>query len=421
MPPLQKLVHEVRCPIHGFIRFDALERRIIDSRPVQRLKHIHQLAMTHQLYPGATHRRFEHSLGVMDLAGRAFDSLMQPGKRDYAAPTLPEVGDEQQRAYWRRVLRLSALLHDTGHLPFSHAAETELLPQGRNHESLTWKVVVDSEVAGILQAATPPVRPEDVAKIAIAPSHLPKGQTLTPWEAIVNDIITHPVFGVDRIDYLLRDSHHAGVGYGRFDPLRLLDSFVIVRRPTRETVSETGLRGEHPEELVIGLEHGGLHGGESLLLARYFIWMQVYLHHVRRAYDIHLKDFMVAWLGDDRYPMEVEEHLRLTDEEVSAAIRVAATSRHSPGAAPARRIEARNHFRLASRLRKDNFAVSRGVSPDIQLELARALEDQYGAEQVRLDAYEAGSGAEEVFVVLDNGDVEDARQHSDVLEHIPRA
>jgi hypothetical protein len=72
-----KLTHEVRCPIHGFVRFNNLEREVIDSPPVQRLKHIHQLAMTYQVYPGATHRRFEHSLGVMDLAGRAFDVLTQ--------------------------------------------------------------------------------------------------------------------------------------------------------------------------------------------------------------------------------------------------------------------------------------------------------------------------------------------------------
>jgi hypothetical protein len=74
---MPKLLHEIRDPIHNFIRFDSDERRLLDSRPMQRLKHIHQLAMSYLVYPGATHCRFEHSLGVMELAGRVFD-LVRP-------------------------------------------------------------------------------------------------------------------------------------------------------------------------------------------------------------------------------------------------------------------------------------------------------------------------------------------------------
>lgn len=77
---MAKLTHEVRCGIHGFIRFNNLERRIIDSRPFQRLRDVHQLAMTYQVYPGATHTRFEHSLGVMEFATRIFDSVFSEEK-----------------------------------------------------------------------------------------------------------------------------------------------------------------------------------------------------------------------------------------------------------------------------------------------------------------------------------------------------
>jgi hypothetical protein len=66
---MPKHIHEIRDPIHVFIRLDSEERKVLDSRPVQRLRHIHQLAMTNLIYPGATHRRFEHSLSVMELAG----------------------------------------------------------------------------------------------------------------------------------------------------------------------------------------------------------------------------------------------------------------------------------------------------------------------------------------------------------------
>jgi HD superfamily phosphohydrolase len=67
---MAKHTHEIRDPLHVFIRLDSYERKVLNSRPFQRLRHIHQLGLTYLLYPGATHRRFEHSLGVMELAGR---------------------------------------------------------------------------------------------------------------------------------------------------------------------------------------------------------------------------------------------------------------------------------------------------------------------------------------------------------------
>lgn len=72
---MAKIFHEIRDPIHSFIRLDSDEIKILNSRPFQRLRHIHQLAMTYLVYPGATHRRFEHSLGVMELATRIYDTI----------------------------------------------------------------------------------------------------------------------------------------------------------------------------------------------------------------------------------------------------------------------------------------------------------------------------------------------------------
>ena len=72
-------LHEIRDPIHVFVRLDSQEREVLNSRPFQRLRHIHQLALTYLVYPGATHKRFEHSLGVMELAGRVFDVVTASG------------------------------------------------------------------------------------------------------------------------------------------------------------------------------------------------------------------------------------------------------------------------------------------------------------------------------------------------------
>src|SRR6059058_2083331 len=126
---MAKDFHEIRDPIHNFIRVETEERRILDSRPFQRLRYIHQLAMTYLVYPGATHRRFEHSLGVMELATRIFDVVTDKANiTDDVRELLPEVDDDFKRTYWRQVLRTAALCHDVGHLPFSHAAEKDLLP-----------------------------------------------------------------------------------------------------------------------------------------------------------------------------------------------------------------------------------------------------------------------------------------------------
>jgi HD superfamily phosphohydrolase len=85
------------------------------SAPLQRLRHIHQLALSYLVYPAATHRRFEHSLGVMELAGRVFDVVTREDKADVITDRLPEVADRRERDYWRSALRMAALCHDVGH------------------------------------------------------------------------------------------------------------------------------------------------------------------------------------------------------------------------------------------------------------------------------------------------------------------
>src|SRR6266852_998183 len=117
--------HEFRDPVHTFISVRTDERKVIDSRPFQRLRHIHQLALSYLVYPGATHRRFEHSLGVMDIASRIYDVVTDSENIQYDSvrQLVPRRHSDHEWSYWRRVLRMAALCHDMGHLPFSHAAE----------------------------------------------------------------------------------------------------------------------------------------------------------------------------------------------------------------------------------------------------------------------------------------------------------
>ncbi len=304
---MAKHTHEVRDPIHVFIQYNSYERSVIDSRPFQRLRHIHQLGMTYLLYPGATHRRFEHSLGVMEFAGRVYDVITHP---DNVLPeikeSLTELSDEHDRAYWRKAIRMAGLCHDLGHLPFSHMAE-ELLPEGQSHEHLTVRLILSDEMKSIWRKMK--ISPEDIAKLAVGPRKI-KGlikdtdATFSTWEALLSDIIIGDSFGVDRIDYLLRDSHHAGVMYGKFDHYRLIDTLRILPKD------------KESNEPTLGIEDGGIHSAEALLLARYFMFTQVYLHPVRRIYDIHLKDFLANHLPGSKFSADLATFLNTTDNNI---------------------------------------------------------------------------------------------------------
>ncbi len=152
---------------------------------------------------------------------------------------LPEVVEKKKRDYWRQVLRMAALCHDVGHLPFSHAAEKQLLPEGWDHERLAIEIILSEEMQKIWKGMTFPLRAEDIAKLAVGPEKLKNlagsyaiNPNFSNWEAILSEIITGDVFGVDRMDYLLRDSHHLGVAYGRFDHYRLIDTMRILPSPS---------------------------------------------------------------------------------------------------------------------------------------------------------------------------------------------
>jgi len=209
--------HEIRDPIYAFIHMNSSEREVLNSAPVQRLRHIHQLALTSLVYPGATHRRFEHSLGVMELATRIYNAVLENGGIDI----LGIDRSNYDGMYYLRVLRMAALIHDIGHAPFSHASE-DLFPGNCNHEMMTLRLIESDEMEKLW--AMLKIQAEDVAKLALGRNH-PKKKTFSNTEAILSEIITGDAFGADRMDYLLRDSHHTGVAYGRFDHYRLKRPF----------------------------------------------------------------------------------------------------------------------------------------------------------------------------------------------------
>jgi len=402
-----KNVHEIRDPIHVFVRLDSPEREVLNSRPFQRLRHIHQLALTYLVYPGATHKRFEHSLGVMELAGRVFDVVTHPDNlTDDIKELLPPLKNEDERRYWRRVVRMAALCHDIGHLPFSHAAEKELLPQGWDHERLTRDLISCDEMRQIWEAMRPPLDYRDIVKLAVGPK---KGKDLkfSDWEAILSEIIVGDAFGVDRMDYLLRDSHHAGVAYGKFDHYRLIDTLRILQTPPSD--AEGGLT-----EPALGVEEGGIQSAEALMLARYFMYSQVYLHAIRRIYDIHLKEFLKAWLEGGAFSTDLQRHLAMTDNEVTAAMLDAAFDAGKPGHLHARRIVRREHFKVAYERHPKDVEINQEAGRAV----FEALSAEFGTGHFHRDRYRQGSGAPDFPVRIRDGIVS-SLSISDALNRVP--
>jgi HD superfamily phosphohydrolase len=268
-----------RDPIHGFVHADPLEKALIDSRPVQRLRWIRQLGFAFLVFPGAEHSRFSHVLGAMELAGRLYDALATRGGG---------VLDPEPRSHGRRLVRVAALLHDIGHPPFSHSAE-ELFDGSIDHEQMTHRLLHTAEIEEIFERWGDGLQVEEVARLFAEPRE--------SNERLLAQIVSSEL-DVDKMDYLLRDSLFCGVGYGSFDLARLLDTMLPLADP------ETGDWG-------LGVTEGGVHALEALVMARYYMFTQVYFNRVGKALELHFYE----WLQEQgrRWPTEPEEFLAHND------------------------------------------------------------------------------------------------------------
>jgi HD superfamily phosphohydrolase len=411
---------EIRDPLHVFIRLSPDEQLVLNSRPFQRLRQIHQLSLTYLVYPSATHRRFEHSLGVLELATRIFDVVTDIHNMEHgeARDVLPP--DELTVSYWRRVLRMAALCHDMGHLPFSHGAENDLLPDGWDHERLSRELILCDEMCDIWKQMEPPLTPEHVALLAVGPAG--PGERVPPWQAILSEIITGNVFGADRMDYLLRDSYHTGVAYGHFDHHRLIDTLrILPPPPTRDGKGEKSR--ETSRDPTLGIEAGGRESAEALLLARYGMFSQVYLHRTRRIYDLHLVDFAKAWLNRSGhkgvFPTSVDGHLSITDNDLLAAIAAGASARRASRMRTlARRITDRTErFVSVYEPTPDDLA----INVDAAAQVADALVERYDADAIRHDRYAKVDETVDFSIERRDGKVVSSTSVSELLRHVPAA
>ncbi len=257
----------IKDPLYGYVGITPLEKNVIDTRVVQRLRRLRQLAGAEFVYPGANHTRFEHSIGAMHLAGLMAENITE---------------DEMET----QSLRLAALLHDIGHGPFSHIFEEILAEKGQNHEDITTWLVKDSELADILQDGG--INPNDLSQLAI-------GKLERKGRLYLNQVIRSSI-DVDKLDYIVRDSFHTGAEYGNVDVFRLI--YTIEPFQGNLSVNTTAITTL-----------------EAFLIARVLSFRSIYYHRVCRAVQRMLADalkFANEELGLSEF-ITPEDYLEMDD------------------------------------------------------------------------------------------------------------
>ncbi|MFB0567228.1 MAG: HD domain-containing protein, partial [Candidatus Bathyarchaeia archaeon] len=236
---------EIKDPVFGYVYITEAEKEIIDSFPVQRLRRLRQLAGSEYVYPGANHTRFEHSVGVMYLAGLLAEN-----------PYLSSYFSEEDY----QTIRIAALLHDVGHGPFSHIFE-HLLEKflKKTHEDMNVWIVQKSELKDILSRLG--YDPNMIAKLSVGWLH-------KPGKAFMDQIIRSAV-DVDKLDFVVRDTFHTGAQYGYVDIFRLIHMIDVL-----------------DENLAVDL--GALSALESFIIARIESFKSIYFHRVGRAAQLML-------------------------------------------------------------------------------------------------------------------------------------
>jgi hypothetical protein len=241
-------------PVWGEVRLSEDEWRIINLPCFQRLRRIHQLGLTMLVFPGATHSRFGHSLGACHAAGEVAARLRATSERSESPVEVTE--DDE------RLVRLAALVHDLGHGPFSHVSDPFLNAGGvKGHEWVGSMIIeTDAQIRDILGQDT-----------VTAICRLLRGEDK---RSVQRDIVSGPA-DADKLDYLLRDSHYAGVRYGVFDHNHFIDQVAAIKFSATES--------------WLGFRWAGLWAVEGMLLARHHLHRAVYGHRNRLVTDYMLE------------------------------------------------------------------------------------------------------------------------------------
>lgn len=279
---------KLRIPVSGSILLTKEIRSIIDTSEFQRLRGVRQLGPTMFVFPGANHTRFEHSLGVYYLSMRYLQKLFNlshfKSKCDPIDNSIKKI-------------ILTALLHDIGHYPYSHwIEEIKELPNHiklKHHEERAKDILTTGNICKVIEEVWE-IDPNDISNLITSNSN----------NQLINSFI-NSVVDSDKLDYLVRDSIHCGVDYGKgIDLERIIDSLYVDERSSKICLTEKGR-----SSLI------------SILATRNIMYQEVYWHKTVRASDAMFKKFFYVYVKSnaaedkERTLRDLKELLNRTDDE----------------------------------------------------------------------------------------------------------
>lgn len=293
---------EIRDPVHGSIAIHDTEIEILEHPFFQRLRNIKQLGFSEYVFPGATHTRYLHSIGVMNVATLVFNSLFKN-----------QTSSEVMRL--KESLRLGCLLHDIGHAPLSHSTESVMpmvsalkLPKQfvkgerqASHEDYTIKSITDSSFTQSFKGVTKEfgIDPKAIAELVI-------GETTDPAYFTINGINYFPLMhqlvssemDCDRMDYLLRDSYFCGVSYGKFDLDWIIDNMKVC---------------VENDNAFLGISERAISTFDDFLLSRFHMFMMVYFHYRAVCLEQMLLRYFESAKSEYSIPADIEAYLEHDD------------------------------------------------------------------------------------------------------------
>ncbi|MBY0469578.1 HD domain-containing protein [bacterium] len=351
---------EIRDVVHGSIFIDPEILPIVDSRYFQRLRHIKQLGFGEYSYPSATHNRYIHSLGAMHTATVAWNAVFTKNMPFQLSKDITRL---------RSVVRLAALLHDSGHGPLSHTSEIAMPPVGKlelpekwlskskdrkaTHEDYTLKLILASGLTKKLEKAG--------AQQGFGPQHVVA--LIEPGIKLEDDFFLEKVDGetidfrpicqqlisseldADRMDYLRRDSLHAGVSYGQFDFDWLGGNLTCYVQKGKA---------------YLALQHRALYSFEDFLISRFHMFLMVYFHHKSVVYDAMLGEYFSSPDCDYQIPADVESYCDFVDAHLYSHL----NESKNPWA---RRISDKDPYRMLIELHSGIPATKNAASEQKQL------------------------------------------------------
>lgn len=348
----------MRIPPETDVPLTPRVRQIIDAAEFRRLKQISQLGLVSLVYPAAHHSRFEHSLGVYRMA------LLYLRRLSY---------DERFAATIRvedaETLIVAALLHDLGHWPFCHPIEDLRLPGVPEHELFANSFLLEGEIADAIRDDWG-LKPRDIVSLL---SEKPRNIR----SRILHSILSGPI-DIDKMDYLMRDSLHAGVPYGRnFDQGRLIAALALNERGDGLAITEKGRTA-----------------AEMMVFARYVMFSEVYWHHAVRSATAMLQRAFYELHAQ----LDLDALFRMTEQPMIAAMLEAAGN--SPAAdllqglfGPARKLYKRaaqysvlDHPQVHTALARRPFPWLMACCEQLADLLSRELGRRVAPHQVLIDA-----------------------------------